>query len=59
MRRWTNEIVDIQEFLREKWPAVPNHTTGNQCLLSTEKARQMIGYCPINDGNYVTPAAVW
>lgn len=52
-------IVDIQAFLREKWPAVPNRTTGNECLLSTEKARRLMGYVPTDHGTYVTPAAVW
>jgi dTDP-4-dehydrorhamnose reductase len=52
-------IVDIQRFVHDKWPCVPNRTTGNQCLLSTEKARRMMGYSPSKHGSYVTPAAVW
>jgi hypothetical protein len=32
---------------------VPNHTTGNECLLSTEKAQRMLGYRPIAGGHYL------
>ena len=47
-------IVNIQEFLRKKYPHVPNYTTGNECLLSTEKARALLGYNPREGGTYYT-----
>ncbi len=52
-------IVDIQAYVRERWPYVPNHTTGNQCLLSTEKAQRILGYRPVPDGHYVDASLVW
>ncbi len=33
-------VVDVQEFLREHWPEVPNRTEGNESLMSVEKARE-------------------
>ncbi len=45
-------IVNIQRFLKEKYPRVPNHTSGNECLLSTAKARSMLGYEPRSGGTY-------
>ena len=39
-------IVDVQAFLAENWPDVPNHTRGNQSLIGVEKARQLFGYKP-------------
>jgi nucleoside-diphosphate-sugar epimerase len=50
--------IDIQAFVRERWPDVPNHTTGNSCLLSTEKAQRMLGYKPITAGTYFDPDVV-
>jgi hypothetical protein len=47
-------IVDIQDFVRKKYPQVPNYTTGNECLLSTEKARSLLGYNPREGGTYYT-----
>jgi NAD(P)-dependent dehydrogenase (short-subunit alcohol dehydrogenase family) len=52
-------IVDIQAYVRERWPYVPNHTTGNQCLLSTEKAQRLLGYRPVSNGRYVDASLVW
>lgn len=52
-------IVDIQAYVRERWPYVPNHTTGNQCLLSTEKAQRLLGYRPMPSGRYVDASLVW
>jgi hypothetical protein len=46
--------VDIQEFVRKRYPRVPNYTTGNECLLSTEKARSLLGYDPREGGTYYT-----
>jgi nucleoside-diphosphate-sugar epimerase len=46
-------IVDIQEFIRRRWPYVPNHTTGNESLLSVEKAQGVLGYRPVTRGRYV------
>ena len=52
-------IVDIQSYVRERWPYVPNHTTGNQCLLSTEKAQRILGYRPLPNGRYIDASLVW
>jgi nucleoside-diphosphate-sugar epimerase len=52
-------IVDIQAYVRARWPYVPNHTTGNQCLLSTEKAQRLLGYRPLPIGRYVDTSLVW
>ena len=52
-------IVDIQEFLNRMWPQVRNCTTGNECLLSTEKARSRLGYNPSADGTYFSLGAMW
>lgn len=58
--RYVDEkIVDIQKFIKEEWPGVPNFTTGNECLLSTEKARSTIGYNPISGGTYYDFSVVW
>jgi nucleoside-diphosphate-sugar epimerase len=45
-------IVDVQRFLRERWPDVPNQTQGNECLLGTERARRILGYTPARGGTY-------
>lgn len=52
-------IVDIQRFVRERWPDVPNRSTGNESLLSVEKARQLLGYEPIRNGRYFPVTLVW
>lgn len=52
-------IVDIQAYVRARWPYVQNHTLGNQCLLSTEKAQRLLGYRPVADGRYVDASLVW
>jgi nucleoside-diphosphate-sugar epimerase len=52
-------IVEIQRFLRERWPDVPNHTKGNECLLGTEKARSILGYEPRRGGTYHDLAVLW
>jgi nucleoside-diphosphate-sugar epimerase len=52
-------IVDVQQFLRSAWPDVPNHTTGNESLLSIERARRLLGYRPIADGTYFDTSVVW
>lgn len=52
-------VADIQLYLRTRWPYVPNHTSGNQCLLSTEKARRLLGYRAVAGGRYVDEALVW
>jgi nucleoside-diphosphate-sugar epimerase len=51
-------IVDIQAYVRSRWPYVTNHTVGNQSLLSTEKARRVLGYRPVTGGRYIDPALV-
>lgn len=52
-------IVDVQEFIRAHWPHVPNHTTENECLLSTEKARRQLSYQPESGGTYYDHSVVW
>jgi nucleoside-diphosphate-sugar epimerase len=53
------KIVDMQEFLRTHWPGIPNHTTGNECVLSTEKARRVLGYEPKPGGTYYSFDVMW
>jgi nucleoside-diphosphate-sugar epimerase len=45
-------IVDIQAYVRHRWPYVPNDSVGNACLLGTEKARRLLGYRPVQGGGY-------
>jgi UDP-glucose 4-epimerase len=52
-------IVDIQAYIRARWPYVQNHTVGNQCLLSTEKAQRILAYRPVTNGRYVDKSLVW
>ena len=52
-------IVDVQEFVRSSWPDVPDHTEGNQCLISTEKAQRQLGYWPQRDGTYYDHSVLW
>ena len=52
-------IVDIQEFARSHWPRVPNFTAGNESLLSTERARSVLGYRPRADGTYFSRHVMW
>lgn len=52
-------VVDVQEFIRAHWPDVPNHTTGNGSLMSTEKAQALLGYRPRSGGSYFDPGVVW
>jgi nucleoside-diphosphate-sugar epimerase len=51
--------VDIQSYLRTRWPYVPNRTEANQCLLSTEKAQSVLGYQPVVGGHYINSDLVW
>jgi nucleoside-diphosphate-sugar epimerase len=52
-------IVDVQEFLRQRWPAVPNFTKGNESLISIAKAQEILGYRPIRGGSYYPESLVW
>ncbi len=52
-------IVDIQKYVAEKWPQVPNKTSGNECLLGIEKARRVLKYEPKSGGTYYDFFAVW
>ncbi len=52
-------VVDVQEFLREHWPEVPNRTQGNESLMSVEKAREMLAYGPAQGGTYYPGALIW
>ena len=52
-------IVDVQEFLEREWPDVPNHTRGNESLLSVEKARGLLGYEPAIRGTYYPLSLIW
>ncbi len=51
-------IVDVQAYVRNRWPYVPNRSVGNQCLLSTEKARDVLGYRPVGGGHYIDTGLV-
>jgi len=54
------KIVNIQEFLKRNWPGIPNHITGNECVMSTEKARSILGYDPKPDsGTYFSFDVMW
>ena len=52
-------IVDVQRFLAERFPHVPNRTRGNACLLSTEKAKRVLGYRPAPGGRYHELQVLW
>jgi nucleoside-diphosphate-sugar epimerase len=52
-------IVDVQAFLAAEWPDVPNHTRGNESLLSIEKARRLLGYEPAQGGTYYPVSLIW
>ncbi len=52
-------IVDVQAFLQEQWPDIPNHTQGNESLLSIEKARRLLGYAPARGGTYYPLSLIW
>jgi nucleoside-diphosphate-sugar epimerase len=57
--RIRDEVADIQAFLRERWPDVPNHTRDNESLLSIEKAHRLLGYEPTNNGTYYPLRLIW
>jgi nucleoside-diphosphate-sugar epimerase len=52
-------IVNIQEYLAQSWAHVPNRTSGNQTLLSIEKARRILGFEPFAGGTYLDERLVW
>ena len=52
-------IVDVQAFVSERWPEVPNFSRGNESLLSVQKARTLLGYEPIRGGSYFPVSLVW
>jgi nucleoside-diphosphate-sugar epimerase len=52
-------IVDVQAYIRARWPYVQNHTVGNQCLLSSEKAQRILAYRPVRKGRYLDASLVW
>ena len=53
------QIVDIQHFIRTNWKDVPNYTSGNECLLSTAKARALLGYEARSGGRYHALSVLW
>lgn len=53
------KIVDIQEFINERWPDIPNHTKDNECVLSTEKLQTMLGFHPKPGGTYYSAKVAW
>jgi len=53
------KIVDIQDYITKNWSDIPNHTTGNDCLLSTQKARSILGYNPKSNGTYYSFDVMW
>jgi nucleoside-diphosphate-sugar epimerase len=52
-------VADVQAFLRERWPEVPNHVQDNDSLLSIEKARRLLGYAPAEGGTYYPLQLIW
>lgn len=52
-------IVNIQRFIAESWPHVTNRTAGNECLLSVEKARELLNYNPRPGGRYHDFSVIW
>ena len=45
---------DVQTIIKEDYPDIPNYTTGNESLISIEKARRLLGYKPtVPDKFYV------
>ena len=52
-------VADIQKFLAESWPDVPNRTTGNESLLDVEKARRLLHYDPKPGGTYHDFNVIW
>jgi nucleoside-diphosphate-sugar epimerase len=52
-------LVDVQAFLLERWPDVPNHTSGNESLLSIDKARRLLGYDPVEGGTHYPISLIW
>ena len=52
-------LSDIRDYVRRRWPYVPNRSLRNQCLLSTEKATKVLGYRPIAGGRYIDPGLGW
>lgn len=51
-------VADVQAYLRQAWPQVPNHVHGNGSLLCTEKAQRLLGYRPQPGGRYYRPEVV-
>ena len=47
-----NQKIDIQQEIQKYWKDIPNHTKGNECLWSIEKAKRLLGYRPIRNGSY-------
>jgi hypothetical protein len=52
-------VVDVQRFIRERWPDLPNHTVGNECLVSTERSSKVLGYRPRAGGTYFHQDVIW
>ncbi len=52
-------IVDVQQFIRTRWPGVPNFSEGNDSLISVAKAGTLLGYNPSRNGSYVQQSLVW
>jgi nucleoside-diphosphate-sugar epimerase len=53
------DIANIQEFVKQNWPGIPNRVTGNGCLLGTEKAQALLGYNPRPGGTYYSLGVMW
>jgi nucleoside-diphosphate-sugar epimerase len=52
-------IANVAAYARARWPYVPTALTGNECLLSTEKAQRVLGYRPRAFGHYIPTEVVW
>jgi nucleoside-diphosphate-sugar epimerase len=52
-------IVDVQCYINERWPGIPNHTVGNESLVSIEKARSVLGFAPSPENTYLDQDVIW
>jgi len=53
------DIVDIQKFVKDNWPQIPNRVKGNGCLMGIDKAREILGYEPKSHGTYYSLGVMW
>jgi nucleoside-diphosphate-sugar epimerase len=57
---WTPEsLVDLRQYVRQRWPGVPCDIRDNSSILSVEKARNLLGYKPVRNGHYYPHRALF